>query len=220
MKRMGEFAYTMDGGMMGEIEQECFDAWGLNLVFNGHNIHPGYAKNKMINAAALASRFITALPEWESPEHTEGREGFYHVTQITGDENSATVKLIIRDFDRAENNRRMDYLKQLARIFEQRYGGLEINVRAGDQYRNMKEVLHRYPDVADKAKTAIKASDIDVRENPIRGGTDGARLCFMGVPTPNIFTGAMMVHSKTEWIPVVALEKAAEVIVRLCGTVG
>ena len=220
MKRMGEFAYTMDGGMMGEIEQECFDARGLDLVFNGRNIHPGYAKNKMINAAALAARFIAALPEWESPEHTEDREGFYHVTQITGDENSATVKLIIRDFDRAENNRRMDYLNQLARIFELRYVGLEINVRARDQYQNMKEVLRRYPEVADKAKTAITASSIAVRENPIRGGTDGARLCFMGVPTPNIFTGAMMVHSKTEWIPEVALEKAAEVIVRLCGLWG
>ena len=217
MKRMGEFGYTMDGGMIGEIEQECFDAWELVLVFNGRNIHPGYAKNRMVNAASLAARFVAALPEWESPEHTENREGFYHVTRIEGDENSATVKLIIRDFDRVVNNRRMDYLKQLARTFELRYGGLEINVKAKDQYKNMKEVLRRYPDVADVAKTAITASGIAVRENPIRGGTDGARLCFLGVPTPNIFTGAMMVHSKTEWIPEVALEKASEVIVRLCG---
>ena len=220
MKRMGEFAYTVDGGMMGEIEQECFDAWELSLVFNGRNIHPGYAKNRMVNAASLAARFVAALPEWESPEHTENREGFYHVTQIEGHENSATVKLIIRDFDRAVNNRRMDYLKQLARTFELRYGGLEINVKASDQYNNMNEVLRRYPDVADVAKTAISASGIAVRENPIRGGTDGARLCFLGVPTPNIFTGAMMVHSKTEWIPEVALEKASEVIVRLCGLWG
>ncbi|OQY46475.1 MAG: peptidase T [Desulfobacteraceae bacterium 4572_87] len=217
MKRMGEFGYTMDGGMMGEIEQECFDAWELSLVFNGRNIHPGYAKNRMINAASLAARFVAALPEWESPEHTENREGFYHVTRIEGDENSATVKLIIRDFDRAVNNRRMDYLKQLAHTFELRYGKLEINVKAKDQYNNMNEVLRRYPHVADVAKTAITASGIAVRENPIRGGTDGARLCFLGVPTPNIFTGAMMVHSKTEWIPEVALEKASEVIVRLCG---
>jgi len=217
MKRMGEFGYTLDGGMMGEIEQECFDAWELSLHFIGRNIHPGYAKNRMVNAAALAARFVAALPEWESPEHTENREGFYHVTQIDGDENLATVKLIIRDFDQAANNRRMDYLKQLARTFELRYGGLEINVKAKDQYNNMNEVLCRYPDVADLAKTAIKAAGIAVQENSIRGGTDGARLCFLGVPTPNIFTGAMMVHSKTEWIPDVALEKAAEVIVRLCG---
>ncbi len=114
----------------------------------------------------------------------------------------------------------MDYLKQLARTFELRYGGLEINVKASDQYNNMNEVLRRYPDVADVAKTAISASGIAVRENPIRGGTDGARLCFLGVPTPNIFTGAMMVPSKTEWIPEVALEKASEVIVRLCGLWG
>ena len=220
MKRMGEFGYTLDGGMMGEIEQECFDAWELSLVFNGRNIHPGYAKNRMVNAAATAARFIGALPEWESPEHTENREGFYHVTRMEGDESSATVKLIIRDFDQIENSRRMDTIKHLARTFELRYGGLEINVKAKNQYKNMNEVLRRYPDVADVAKRAIIASGIAVRENPIRGGTDGARLCFLGVPTPNIFTGAMMVHSKTEWIPEVALEKASEVIVRLCGLWG
>jgi len=220
MKRMGKFAYTMDGGMMGEIEQECFDAWGLDLFFKGRNIHPGYAKNQMINAAALAARFVAALPEWESPEHTEGREGFYHVTRIEGDENSAIVKLIIRDFDRTKNNRRMDYLKRLARIFELRYSGLDINVKTKDQYRNMKEVLLSYPKVAHQAKKAIEAAGIAVRENPIRGGTDGARLCFQGVPTPNIFTGAMRVHSNTEWIPVLALEKASEVIVRICGLWG
>ena len=220
MERVGKFAYTMDGGMMGEIEQECFDAWGLDLVFKGRNIHPGYAKNQMINAATVAARFISALPEWESPEHTEFREGFYHVTRIEGDENGATVKLIIRDFDRTENKRRMDYLKKLAQIFELRYSGLEIIVKAKDQYQNMKEVLISHPRVADKAKKAIEASGIAVRDNPIRGGTDGARLCFKGVPTPNIFTGAMRVHSKTEWIPVLALEKASEVIVRLCGLWG
>lgn len=220
VNRMGEFGYTLDGGMMGEIEQECFDAWELSLVFNGRNIHPGYAKNRMVNAAALAARFVAALPEWESPEHTENREGFYHVTGIDGKENKATVKLIIRDFDRVENNRRMNYLKQLARMFELRYGGLEINVKARDQYNNMNEVLRRHPEVAEMAKRAIAASGIAVRENPIRGGTDGARLCFLGVPTPNIFTGAMMVHSKTEWVPEVALEKASEVIVRLCGLWG
>ena len=217
LERVGQFGYTMDGGMMGEIEQECFDAWELSLVFNGRNIHPGYAKNRMVNAAALSARFVAALPEWQSPEHTENREGFYHVTQIEGDESSATVKLIIRDFDRAVNERRMDYLKQLARTFEVRYDGLAINVKVREQYKNMNEVLCRHPHVADMAKTAISAAGISIRENPIRGGTDGARLCFLGVPTPNIFTGAMMVHSKTEWIPELALEKASEVIVRLCG---
>ena len=217
LKRMGELGYTLDGGMLGEIEQECFDAWGLELTFKGRNIHPGYAKNQMINAAASAARFVAALPEWESPEHTEGRDGFYHVTEIGGSENEATVKLIIRDFDRSKNLGRLEYLKHLARIFERRYAGLEINVKAEDQYRNMKEVLSRYPEVVDKARKAIHDSGIPVRENPIRGGTDGARFSFLGVPTPNIFTGAMRVHSKTEWIPELALEKASEVIVRLCG---
>ena len=217
LKRMGELGYTLDGGMLGEIESECFDAWELALTFMGRNIHPGYAKNQMINAAASAARFVAALPEWASPEHTEGREGFYHVTEIGGTEKEAAVKLIIRDFDRGENLRRMTFLKQLARTFELRYRGLEINVKARDQYQNMKEVLSRYPEVVERAKKAIRDSGIAVRENPIRGGTDGARLCFLGVPTPNIFTGAMRVHSKTEWIPELALEKASEVIVRLCG---
>ena len=220
MKRLGKFGYTMDGGMMGEIEQECFDAWELTLVFQGRNIHPGYAKNRMVNAGALAARFVAALPEWESPEHTENREGFYHLTQIKGEENSAVLKLIIRDFDRRKNQRRMDYLKQLARTFELRYGGLEINVKVKDQYNNMREVLKRHSEVVEKAVTAIKDSGIDVRETLTRGGTDGARLCFMGLPTPNIFTGAMMIHSKTEWIPEIALLKGAEVILRLCGLWG
>ena len=135
---------------------------------------------------------------------------------MEGDENSAKVKLIIRDFDKSVNQRRMDYLKKLAQLFERRYGGLEININAKDQYKNMNEVLRRHPEVVDKARSAIALTGAAVCENPIRGGTDGARLCFMGVPTPNIFTGAMRVHSKTEWIPVVALEKASEVIVRLC----
>lgn len=216
MNRVGEYGYTMDGGMMGEIEAECFDAWGVDLIFMGRNIHPGYAKNQMINAASIAARFVAALPEWETPEHTEGRAGFYHVTRMEGDENNATVKLLIRDFDKSVNQRRMDYLKKLAHLFECRYGGLEINMHAKDQYKNMNEVLRRHPEVVDKAGRAIALTGVAVRENPIRGGTDGARLCFMGVPTPNIFTGAMRVHSKTEWIPEVALEKASEVIVRLC----
>ncbi len=216
MDRLGKYGYTLDGGLMGEIEAECFDAWELNIAFTGRNIHPGYAKNQMVNAGALAARFVSALPEWESPEHSEGREGFYHVTRIAGDESRATVQLIIRDFEKDLNHCRMTYLKELARIFELRYEGLGIEIKAKDQYCNMKEVLDRYPEVVDKARKAIAEAGIAVRENPVRGGTDGARLSFMGVPTPNIFTGAMRVHSKTEWIPVVALEKASEVIIRLC----
>ena len=216
MNRVGKYGYTMDGGMMGEIEAECFDAWGLDMLFKGRNIHPGYAKDHMINAASIAARFVAALPEWETPEHTEGRAGFYHVTRMEGAENSAMVKLIIRDFDKSANQRRMDYLKKLAQLFEHRYGGLEININAKDQYKNMNEVLQRHPEAVDKARRAIALADVAVRENSIRGGTDGARLCFMGVPTPNIFAGAMRVHSKTEWIPEVALEKASEVVVHLC----
>lgn len=217
LKRLGEYGYTMDGGMIGELEQECFDAWELKVIFHGCNVHPGYAKNRMANAAAIGARFISALPEYETPEHTFDREGFFHLTHIVGDENLAELKIIIRDFDASANHERMNYVKQLARTFEMQYSGLSISVKAKNQYKNMQEVLSRYPEVVEKARSAMESAGIIVRENPIRGGTDGARLSFMGVPTPNIFTGAMMVHSKMEWIPEKALSKAAEVIVRLCG---
>ena len=216
LKRLGKFGYTVDGGMMGELEQECFDAWKLSLVFHGRNIHPGYAKNRMLNAGAIAARFAASLPEYETPEHTSNREGFYHLMEIHGDENKAVLQFIIRDFDSAVNQRRMEYIKQAVRSFELRYTGLQIEFVARDQYNNMREILDKYPDVVEKARKAIIAAGLTPREKPIRGGTDGARFCFMGVPTPNLFSGAMMVHSKTEWIAELALEKAAEVVLHLC----
>ena len=216
LRRLGNVGYTVDGGMMGELEQECFDAWEISLIFHGRNIHPGYAKNRMLNAGAIAARFAASLPEHETPEHTSNREGFYHLTKIHGDENRATLKVIIRDFEPAANERRMEWIKQVVRSFEMRYAGLKIELVARDQYNNMLEVLDKYPDVVGRARKAIVAAGLTPRENPIRGGTDGSRFCFMGVPTPNLFSGAMMVHSKSEWIPEVALEKGAEVILHLC----
>ncbi len=216
LKRLGKFGYTVDGGMIGELEQECFDAWKLSLVFHGRNIHPGYAKNRMLNAGAIAARFAAFLPEYETPEHTAEREGFYHLTGILGDENKAVLKYIIRDFETERNQRRMEYISQAARAFELRYDGLKIELSTREQYKNMREVLDKHPDVMNRAREAIISAGLTPREKAIRGGTDGSRLCFMGVPTPNLFSGAMMVHSKTEWIPEIALEKAAEVILRLC----
>ena len=216
LKRLGNIAYTVDGGMIGELEQECFDAWELSLVFHGRNIHPGYAKNSMVNAGAIAARFAAFLPEHETPEHTSNREGFYHLTNIHGDENLATLKYIIRDFESAANQRRVEFVKQVIRSFELRYAGLKIELGVKDQYNNMRKILDKRPDVVERAREAMAATGLTPRENPIRGGTDGARFCFMGIPTPNIFSGAMMIHSKTEWIPEVALEKGAEVILHLC----
>ena len=207
LKRLGRFGYTVDGGMMGELEQECFDAWKVSLVFHGRNIHPGYAKNRMLNAGAIAARFAAFLPEYETPEHTAEREGFYHLTGILGDENKAVLKYIIRDFETERNQRRMEYISQAARSFELRYDGLKIELSTREQYKNMREVLDKYPDVVNRAREAIIAAGLTPREKAIRGGTDGSRLCFMGVPTPNLFSGAMMVHSKTEWITEIALEK-------------
>ncbi len=216
LKKLGKVGYTVDGGMPGELEQECFDARELTLVFHGRNIHPGYAKNRMINAGAIAARFVACIPEYETPEHTFDREGFYHLTQIHGEENRANLKYLLRDFLPAGNERRLEYVKQVIRSFELRYNGLHIDLAIRDQYKNMREVLDKHPQVVEKARRAMAAAGLALRENPIRGGTDGARLCFLGVPAPNLFSGAMMVHSKTEWVSGIALQKGAEVILHLC----
>ena len=216
IQRLGKYGYTLDGGLMGELEAECFDAFQVALTFHGHNIHPGYAKDRMINAGAIAARLVAALPEAETPEHTEKREGFWHLTEVHGDENRAFVKMIIRDFEKERNLQRIELIKQLIQTFELRYAGLRIEMALKDQYNNMRTVLEKHPDVVAKAETAIKAAGVAVIRKPIRGGTDGARICFMGMPCPNIFAGGLMFHSKTEWIPVIALQKGAETILHLC----
>jgi tripeptide aminopeptidase len=215
-ERLGRFGYTLDGGEMGEIEDECFDAFECRITFFGRNIHPGEAKDRMINAGAAASRFVSALPEYETPEHTESREGFFHLTGIQGAENEASIRVLIRDFDPALNERRLSLLRDLAQWFEMKYHGLRIRIETTDQYNNMKEILDQYPEVVEKARQAVRASGLEIISRPIRGGTDGARLSFMGCPMPNLFAGGMMVHSRTEWIPETALGKAAEVILHLC----
>jgi tripeptide aminopeptidase len=216
MSRLGTYGYTLDGGEMGELEDECFNAQRAQFVFLGHNVHPGKAKNHMVNAAAIAARFIAALPEQETPEHTDHREGFYHLMDVHGNENRAEAAFILRDFDAAANLRRIDFLRQLCTVFELRYPGLRIESHFTEQYQNMQTVLAQYPEVTRKAAAAITAAGLPVLRRPIRGGTDGARLCFRGLPTPNIFAGGMLVHSKKEWISETALQKAAEVIIQLC----
>lgn len=214
--RLGRYGYTMDGGEMGELEAECFDAWSARLIFDGYNIHPGYAKDKMVNAVAIASRFAASLPEAQTPEHTSDREGFYHLSSLRGDESRAEAKIYLRDFEAAANKDRIKLIKQLAEQFELRYPGLRIELELTQQYRNMRTVLEQHPQVSVLAHEAISRAGLEALERSIRGGTDGANLCFVGMPTPNLFAGGLNFHSRTEWIPVIALQKACEVILHLC----
>lgn len=216
MEKLGKFGYTLDGGMVGELEDECFDAVGASIVFHGRNMHPGVSKNRMINAGEIAARFVAALPEYETPEHTEIREGFFHVKSIKGDETLAETSMILRDFDAKINDRRVALLQTMIQLFEQRYPGVHIELKVKEQYDNMRDVLQNYPDVTEKARLAIEAAGVKVIRKAIRGGTDGARMCFMGMPTPNLFTAGMLAHSKKEWVPEIGLQKAAETIVHLC----
>ena len=214
-KRLPKICYTVDGGEMGELEYECFDAWRATFKFKGLSVHSGYAKNKMINAIQIASRFFSELPEAESPQHTEKREGFYHLTRLQGIAEEATAKVIIRDFDEKNNHKRMDYNKKLKNAYEIRYPGLEIQVDFLHQYQNMIKFLEKKQIIIDLAKQAIKNSGLELIMHPIRGGTDGAKLCAKGILTPNIFAGGLLFHSRKEHIPTLALQKASEVIIRL-----
>ena len=217
VQMLGQVAYTVDGGMIGEIDTECFHALQAVVEFRGRNVHPGYAKNRMINAGQTAGRFAAALPEFEAPEHTEGREGFFHLTGIDGEERRATLKYILRDFDGTANQRRVEILESLRETFVLRYPGLTVELSVTVQYRNMGEILDQYPDIVVLAEQAMTMAGVKPVRKSVRGGTDGARLCFMGLPTPNLFTGGMLFHSRKEWIAVPAMQKACEVLVKLCG---
>ncbi|MFX1311738.1 MAG: peptidase T [Promethearchaeota archaeon] len=214
-KKLPEVCYTLDGGEIGELEFECFDAWLATLKFKGLSVHPGHAKNKMLNAIHIACRFFSELPEFESPEHTEEREGFFHLTRLQGKAEEATARVIIRDFDGKINQRRMDYLKVLKDLYEVRYPGLEIELDFTHQYKNMLRYLEKEQKVIDLAQKAIELAGLEIKIHAIRGGTDGAQLSAKGIPTPNIFTGGELFHSRKEYIPTIALQKAAEVLIYL-----
>ncbi|MFX1452376.1 MAG: peptidase T [Promethearchaeota archaeon] len=215
LKKLPKICYTVDGGEMGELEFECFDAWLAKIRFIGLSVHPGKAKDKMINAIHIAARFLSEIPEFESPEHTEEREGFFHLTNLQGTTEEATVRMLIRDFDKENNERRMTYLKHLKDLYEIRYPGLKIEMNFTHQYQNMLSYIEKKPFVVDIVKKAINNSGLELKIHPIRGGTDGARLSAKGIPTPNIFTGGQLFHSRKEHIPTLALQKAAEVLINL-----
>lgn len=215
LKKLGKFAYTIDGGKMGTIEDECFDAYMVTINFKGLNVHPGYAKNKMINSARIAAKFISMLPEKQTPENTENREGFFHVQEISGNENNTLIKILLRDFDEANNIQRIDQIRQLVELFKNIHTGLKVDIKINKQYKNMKEILTLYPEVLTKAEEAINMSGIKCIKTYIRGGTDGAKLTEKGIPTPNLFAGGMLFHSKKEWISVLAMQKSVETILNL-----
>ncbi len=210
------YAYTMDGGQRGELEFESFSADALTVTFRGFNTHPGYAKGRMVNAIKLAARFIDRLPSarW-SPETTEGREGFVHPYAVQAAVDRTSVKLIVRDFDTAGLHEKTAWLAALADEVVAATPGAAVDIQVEEQYRNMREVIDQHPLVAERAREAITRAGLSVRERAIRGGTDGSRLSFMGLPTPNLFAGEQNFHSRLEWVSVQDMEKAVEVIVEL-----
>jgi tripeptide aminopeptidase len=214
-KLHARFGFTVDGGRQGSIEAECFSAWHATVEIEGYVIHPGIAKNRMVNAVTLAGVYLAGLPRSESPEATDGRDGFYCPVEIRGSYGHTEIDLIIRDFDLAEVNRRVAYLEQLARTVEQAYPRSSVTVRAHKQYLNMYDTVSRYPFLLETLQDAVRATGLEPRMEPIRGGTDGARLTEMGLPTPNIFAGGLNFHGRYEWIPLRAMVRATETILYL-----
>lgn len=214
-----EWAYTMDGSQIGELEYENFNAAAAKITFKGISVHPGYAKGKMINSMLLANKFISNLPKDEVPEKTTGYEGFFHVVGITGSIEETTVQVIIRDHDRKKFEKRKKLVKKIAdkinRKFEKQFGGDVAIAEVKDYYYNMKEMVEPVMHIVDIAEKAMRELGIEPLIKPIRGGTDGSRLSYMGLPCPNIFAGGHNFHGKYEYVPVESMQKAVEVIVKI-----
>ena len=208
------YAYTMDGSTRGDLEFESFSADAITLTFFGFNTHPGYAKDRLVNAIKVAAAFICRLPRDMAPETTDGYEGFVHPYVLQGGGETTSVRLIIRDFKTAALKEKALMLERLAHETAAEYGA-RVEIAIEEQYRNMREVLDKHPQVVDYAREAIRRAGMTVREGPIRGGTDGSKLSFMGLPTPNIFAGEHNFHSRLEWVSVQDMEKAVDVIVNL-----
>jgi len=210
-------AYTLDGGTRGEVESESFSADAMTLTFDGFNTHPGYAKGRMVNAIKVAADFIHHLPSDRlSPEMTEGYEGFVHPYVQQSGVDRTTVRLIVRDFRTEGLKEKEALVERLAREAAARHAGARVEILIEEQYRNMKAVLDQHPEVVEYAYEAVRRAGVDVRATPIRGGTDGSKLSFMGLPTPNLFAGEHNFHSRLEWVSRQDMEKAVDVIVWLC----
>ena len=211
-----EWAYTIDGGDLGELEFENFNAASAKIQIKGVSVHPGYAKGKMINASRLAAEFIALLPEGETPEETEGYEGFYHITGMESCTESAKLSFIIRDHDREKFEDRKRMMQLCADKMNEKYGEGTVTADIKDQYYNMKEKIDPNMHVIDVVLKAMQACDVPPRVRPIRGGTDGAQLSFKGLPCPNIFAGGVNFHGPFEFVSVQVMEKAMQVIVKIC----
>lgn len=210
-----DWAYTMDGGEIGELEFENFNAASAKITFKGRNVHPGYAKNKMINSIRVANRFCAMLPAHETPEHTEGYEGFYHLISFNGDVEQTTVAYIIRDHDRALFESRKKKIERFVSEINAEYGEGTATLELRDQYYNMREKIEPVMHIIDTAFAAMEAVGVKPNVKPIRGGTDGAQLSFKGLPCPNIFAGGLNFHGRYEFAPIQNMEKAMKVIVKI-----
>ena len=210
-----DFAYTVDGGPLGTLEYENFNAASAEVVIHGVNIHPGDAKNKMKNACLMAAELIAMVPPAESPAHTEGYEGFYHLCGMEGDESEAKLSWILRDHDWDSFEARKQTMQRIGDYLNEKYGPMSVEVRLTDSYYNMKEKILPHPELLDWARAAFRQAGVEPVDVPIRGGTDGARLSFLGLPCPNLSTGGYHFHGVYEYIPVESLEKMTETLVNL-----
>jgi tripeptide aminopeptidase len=210
-----EWAYTVDGGEVGELEYENFNAASAQITVRGLNVHPGYAKNKMLNASEIALQFAGMLPAQERPEHTEGYEGFFHLTAMSGTVENAGLSYIIRDHSNEKMNVRLKQLREITDELNTIYPADTVKLEIKPQYRNMREIVEKQKHIIDLAENAMKELGIIPIIQPIRGGTDGAQLSFKGLPCPNLFAGGFNFHGRYEWIPMQSMEKAVQVIVKI-----
>ena len=210
-----EFAYTLDGGEIGELEYENFNAAGAKITVKGRSVHPGSAKNTMINSAIVAMQIIQSLPPEQRPEHTEGYEGYFHLTSFEGNVSETKLEFIIRDHDLAKFEAKKILMKEVCQLINLRYGSGTVSVEMSDQYYNMKQKVEPVKYIVDLAEQAMKDVGVTPKIKAIRGGTDGAQLSWKGLPCPNIFAGGHNFHGPWEFVPVQSMEKAVEVIVRI-----
>lgn len=210
-----DFAYTMDGGYEGELEYENFNAAGAKITIQGRNVHPGYAKNKMINAIEVACELNSLIPAVERPQFTEGYEGFYHCVGFNGTVENATLSYIIRDHDADLFEKKKVWMHNIVGMLNNKYGEGVLTLTLKDQYYNMRKMVEPHPQVIENALAAMREADVEPIVRPIRGGTDGARLSFMGLPCPNIFAGGMNFHGKFEYCSLNSMEKAVKVIINI-----
>lgn len=218
VERFGaEFAYTVDGGHEGELEYENFNAASAKFAIQGRNIHPGYAKDKMLNALQVACEINSMLPSVQRPEHTEGYKGFYHLVGLGGGVENAEISYIVRDHSRDKFERKKVFAAEVAGFLNRKYGEGVVTLTLKDQYYNMREMVEPHPQVIEKAVEAMKAAGVEPIIRPIRGGTDGSRLSYMGLPCPNLFTGGMNFHGKFEYVSIDTMIKAVQTIINLAG---